>query len=128
MITVAHHKAFHQIKMLLIDPHQTVFVENKHSETVTSIQHFRCGRIVRSTNAVVAHLFKFFYSEFLQSIGNGSTYPGMILMHVGANNLYTFTIQKKSLIWVEKHGANADIGCITIHNLALSNNVGFQFI
>ena len=92
MVAVALDHALQQAKMLIVDAHQAVLLNDEDALTVANVEHRWRHGIMRRTISIAAELFDLLDTPCLQSIGDGRTYAGMILMQVHALQFHLLTV------------------------------------
>ena len=66
---------------------------------------------MRRADGIAAEFLQFFQAKFLQRVRNGRADAGMVLMIASAVNLVMFSVQKKSIVAIKSHSADAKGGC-----------------
>ena len=112
VIAVALYHPLQQPDMFPIDPHQPVLLNDQNTQTVAQVKNFRCHRIVARPVGIASELFQLHKPPFLEIVRDGRSYSCMVLMHVHAFELDTFTVEEKSPVRVEFHLADTCDGGI----------------
>jgi hypothetical protein len=122
MIAVAPDLAFPAAQVFLVTAEQPVFIHDQHAEAVAGFEQFRRGRIVRSAIGVAAHLLQLRDAEILQRVRQRRAHAGMVLVIARAFENVRLAVQQKSLVLVECHGADAELGFLAVNHFAVRFN------
>ena len=116
MVAVAHDHAPKLIHVFGSSSHLPVFIQHQHAQTVAGIQQLRRGRIVRGANRIRAHGLEVTHAKFVQSIGNRDTNARVVLVVVGALELYPLAVQEESVLRIEANGSYTEAGLAAVHH------------
>ena len=98
--------------MFPIDPHQPVLLNDQNAQTVAQVKNFRGHGIMARPVSIATDLFQLHKPPFLELVSNGRSNSCMVLMHVHAFELDTFTVEEKSPVRVKFHLADTCDGGI----------------
>ena len=70
--------------MFGIDARKAVLVDDEHALAVADVEQGGSDRIMRRTVGITAEFLQSPDAPLHQSLGDGRTYPGVILVHVHA--------------------------------------------
>ena len=107
MIPIALDHPFQKAQVLLIDAHQTVFVDDEDALTVADVKQGGRHRIVRSTVGIAAKLLQLSDAPGLQGIGDGSPHAGMVLMEIDTLQFQRLAVEEEATLGIEGDGADA---------------------
>src|SRR5689334_15967582 len=126
MIAIAQHHVFEIALVPLVPievvvefrllnlPHVKRLIHDDEAHAVGNFEQFRCGRIVRSAQAVYAHPFQDLQLPLDRARVHGGTERAEVVMIAGAADLHRLAVEEEAFLNVETKGANAEWTLVTI--------------
>ena len=128
MVSVSTYHPLKQVHMLTVDSCETVFLDDKNSQSVADVQQSRCHRVVARTVGVAAELLELHQSPFLKAIRDAGSYSCVVLVHVYTLQLDHLSIEEEASVVVEFNMSDAGYGLIRVYESVACINLSHQCV
>ena len=116
------------VRRLLLAPHVEGLIHHDEAHAVAEVQQLRCGRVVRTADAVAAHLLQNFQLTLQGTDIDGRTQATQVVVHADAVNLHRFPVERETFLRIKAEVAEAERGDIRVHHLTVGQQGGLHII